>query len=1248
MGELYKWAGATPDDALAHAKGYIIGDASAQIKFRRGVDLSLTFDTKAAVQGAMGDNDVSVSLTADLEAHAGLQAEAELPLDLFMPPGAGLVARFRAGGDVSASIALTATLDAGELLVRLTPTFSGPWAGMLDLVAEELDLSVGVWAHVEIAAEILGQAVLAGFIVPSEDPAQQPGFTALFNFRAGYIYGYGFSVVVNVGFLQPDRFISRLSERLTDIAVRELDRHAATLGGPATEEAAAMARLLIPLGLHTAYQVGMAIASGGDRKANAVTGIGDQLIHQAQSIVLRAVTQYAAKELGRLLDPRLVVDAMLVMSDPSVVIAPFQTIEQAVGKLATTDVATADAMLDAVEALIAAVEGLLATPLFTGPRVGQARHTLAILWSGTQLLHAIVDAATPSAADNAVFTSTVAPLPGAAAFAAEIPHAGPQPTLGDLVAFLAGEVFDEVLAGVAWLAPVTKWLEQALRGGATLRSLFGQFFPPGKQSVPQIVDGLSPILAAATAKVRSDALDPVIAATDSNPVLHDLLSDVADPLLDALPVVALAGLAQLDRDDDAAKRVREALAAIAFQAVAKFVFDVTEKLADDALTHQAAGLTAAADDIHTHGGDSATYHQLSTIGVGAVLTVDEAEQLMRISTGALTTTDDALQKTLAVVARSAGPIDRLTDPHRVMALQQLLANDDAPVGADLNGAVSNIADAGVELARGAIAPYLEFAAAWLGRRIEDLADDAGKAIAQAINWVTGQLKELELKEEQLTARIRDLAGFIEQELGALANEIANIAAAVRSVVDSVIGDLEARGDALIDLIIPAGPVRDAAKGFWHALLGAAQGIADGILGLVEDGARAASDLLTAAAATGRVSSQSVDDHVRSTLFARSNQKLAAGLTVTGVTYPITVTSADAAGASWNRIAASPAYRTAADAAVGHAQAAANYQAEKANCQVVHDQVITAEQAMSAAGDLTLGHPLEVRIDSPHTGSANPGRPRLQLRLVGVNRTFVEPTLGIPPRVVLRINEVSIPLQGSWWWVDGSDLVLAAQLVPSEEPPHAVQLDRFSPEIIETVSVGPDLSPASHVPRPGPGMYATSLRPPDAAGSQDGGNVDVLREPLRPFPSIYQTTVLSSTVAPRGGTVLVTWPATPLWIPPLAELPELPARLGVNTIQVALFDGADHRDTDIATIGIVPPDRDLRAEIATRAYLRWEAGGRRDGYDVADWMAAQAEILHPLIATEAYLLAGSNARSRDRALENWLRAEQAVILSMFGS
>lgn len=48
-------------------------------------------------------------------------------------------------------------------------------------------------------------------------------------------------------------------------------------------------------------------------------------------------------------------------------------------------------------------------------------------------------------------------------------------------------------------------------------------------------------------------------------------------------------------------------------------------------------------------------------------------------------------------------------------------------------------------------------------------------------------------------------------------------------------------------------------------------------------------------------------------------------------------------------------------------------------------------------------------------------------LRGANRTFVEPTLGLAQRVILRINDVAVAHDGNWWWLDGSDLVLAARL-----------------------------------------------------------------------------------------------------------------------------------------------------------------------------------------------------------------------------
>jgi hypothetical protein len=101
------------------------------------------------------------------------------------------------------------------------------------------------------------------------------------------MYGSGVSAIANVGFLQPDRLVSRLGERFADLAADAIEQHAATIADQTARDAAdagaAIARLLIPLGAEAAYQVGAAVVADGDRRSNAVKAIGDQLIHQAQT-----------------------------------------------------------------------------------------------------------------------------------------------------------------------------------------------------------------------------------------------------------------------------------------------------------------------------------------------------------------------------------------------------------------------------------------------------------------------------------------------------------------------------------------------------------------------------------------------------------------------------------------------------------------------------------------------------------------------------------------------------------------------------------------------------------------------------------------------------------------------------------------------------------------------------------------------------------------------------------------------------
>lgn len=1315
--ELYRWTAATPADSVVHGRGYVIGTATGEISFRRGLDISASFDTKAAISGSFGGSAAGVALSAQAEIKAGLQLQAKLPLDIFTAPGAGLVVRLSLGASAAASVAVVGTLDIGQLVEKLLPDFGGAWETLLPLIVDELDISIGVWAHVEVAAEVQAQAVAAVSILPSNDPAQPPGFTFQFSFRAGFMFGAGVSVVVNVGLLQPERMVARLGERLANVAVDGFDARAATISDAAAREAAyvagALARVLIPLGLEGAYQVGVAAIAPTDRTQKATTATSDQLIHQAQLLVVRAVVQFGAKELSRVLNTSVVIDAMLLLDDPGVVLQPLTNVVAAVEALHTADSVTGAQFLTTVEAVIAAVEGVLDTPLLSSTRIDLVRRATAIAWCGAQLIQAVTThAATPSLTDARQFRSTIAPLPDrGGALGKHIPHPGPHPTLGDIVAFLTTKVLSELEDEVPWAAQVGAWLGTALgvTGGgipAVFGALFGTLLSPVSATADQIVAALSPAITEATTRLRDQALHPLIVASAGDPPLAALLNDIVDPLLDTIPVVVLPSLAQL-HDDTAAERAREAMAAIVVQSLGKFIQDITLRLVEDAMGRESTGLSDKADDIGANGANSATYHELSQLGLGAMLTVSEAEKLLRITAAALWDADTAMHHALAVT--SANSTAALTDAtSRADHLRQLLHDDQLPTGVDLLAGCRQLTSSALVLGSEVIPPYLDFAAGWLGRRINDLADEGAHLAAQFITWAQGKIAELGADIATLGNQINYWIGQFDQAMGAIATLVSQLARAMKDELEMAIrNDLYARGDRLIDEIVPDLPHwREEARKTFHGLVDATLSVGESVLDLIYAAAAAAADALNAAAQSGQVSAAGMHNHVQATIYTSSRVHLASGLSVNGVPFPVTVTSADIAGATWSRVSKSAAYEKVITDGMQHAQDASNARGQRRNNEAVLARDITAQQALAAAHDLVPGAPLNVTIETPSTGVAAAGHARLQIRLRGANRTFVEPTLGLAQRVILRINDVAVEHDGSCWWVDGHDLVLAARLVPeTPEPATGQTVGHFSlaagplvvppmhtRRLVETVTVvraddalrpdalnvdsrrfkdgsngrpgegrgnsymrvvpPTDVTTAADQP-PGSAPLQTAmvgpgspLRAPDHTQlARDGGNLDVYEDPPRPRPTIHQTTPVSRQTPPAGGTVVVNWPNTMLWVPPTSALPAFTGVRGLNTIQVAVYDGAGRKSSDVATVVLQGPDNDLRHQVEQAAYFRWLQRGRPPGNGSDDWLAAEADILHFRIQTLAFQYAGNRKFTPDRALEDWLRAEQAMHLHM---
>ena len=254
--ELFSLGAATPEGAEVHGAATVQARAEAGASFRRGIQLSAGIDFQANVGGDLGDQ-LSASLDAGVGARAGVALQAGFPLDLFSE--AGLVARFRAQAEAAAFIraGLALRLDAFRDLTR--DRVPGAFGRLLEIFFEETAIQAGLWARAAFAAQVLGEATLAGSLTPG--PGREAGFTFSARYGAGLGYGAGVDFVANLAVEDPRRLLDRMADELTAVVLAEVDALVETVDAPAEiERAVGAARIILPAATRTFANLGFTLA----------------------------------------------------------------------------------------------------------------------------------------------------------------------------------------------------------------------------------------------------------------------------------------------------------------------------------------------------------------------------------------------------------------------------------------------------------------------------------------------------------------------------------------------------------------------------------------------------------------------------------------------------------------------------------------------------------------------------------------------------------------------------------------------------------------------------------------------------------------------------------------------------------------------------------------------------------------------------------------------------------------------------
>ena len=490
-GEVFRLGATTPPNAFAHASAYVQASAQADWSLRRGIDFTVGFDLQGKVDAEAGSSGVSGSFAAGVDVSGALAIQAELPIDLFSVDGAGLIARLRAKLALTAFVSAALTLDRSVLEQTLRANFGEPMSSLLDIVLEELDLEAGLWGRASLAIEALGEAVLAGTLLPSADNGAGLTFSTCYDTAFGY--GAGMHFLANLGFPHPQRLFTRLTGEVCDQLLALV-----TPSDPYKSDAVSVGlgalHTLLPVAMRGLFQLGMSLTGDPPAAQQTATGaLASSLITQAQQVVLKAVTELATGLLGdALTDPRLASAlSRLTSAQLDTVTAQLTTLQNNCGDLAGIAISDIDQWLTGLLACLSTVSDLLNSLIGFGVQAevtSNVQSWTTMLWAAGTLIQRIISWADDVNSGSPFGTDTVTPDPPASV-ATIVKPVGGSVTYTDVAAYLIGskvvaaDLETALRAAIPQSAAAFDWLNTVLQitPGQLVQSLFQELAAPSDQ-----------------------------------------------------------------------------------------------------------------------------------------------------------------------------------------------------------------------------------------------------------------------------------------------------------------------------------------------------------------------------------------------------------------------------------------------------------------------------------------------------------------------------------------------------------------------------------------------------------------------------------------------------------------------------------------------------------------------------------------------------------------------------------------------
>ena len=941
--------------------------------------------------------------------------------------------------------------------------------------------------------------------------------------------------------------------------------------------------------------------------------------------MLKAVTELATGLLGdALTDPRLASAlSRLTSAQLDTVTAQLTTLQNNCGDLAGIAISDIDQWLTGLLACLSTVSDLLNSLIGFGVQAevtSNVQSWTTMLWAAGTLIQRIISWADDVNSGSPFGTDTVTPDPPASV-ATIVKPVGGSVTYTDVAAYLIGskvvaaDLETALRAAIPQSAAAFDWLNTVLQitPGQLVQSLFQELAAPSDQQAAALIGQLTTAAAdALTNHILPELLDPLAAATAADANLSAFVEDVVKPALAALPQVILPGLANLG-DADAPTRTREVVSALLLHIIEHFMSTTLKGLVDHAMTAAQAALNQAAADVSAAGADSPAVKDIEALAIVLLATCSEAAVLVPTpgDVANLLTLAGAVAADLQQLADDLfALIDELmqfglgSDATRSASLQAL-ANSDLPVNqTGLSQALSKVGDGALKTIGDVLSDLPTLIADHAANEVALFVQVIDQVAGKAVQAIKDGISAIQTEVNQLEQWIQNtLIPEIQKLLGELGGALTQFGQHVQTLIPQAVEAVRNAGLQIIESLMGGPPhswVQHAIVDLYNALFDAVEGLADLLGGILGTGATALGNILTAAAGGAHVTQDTADAAVRQGLLAASSTDLNFDLQVKalGATLldlgTITISAGNIGGVLHDLVSADGTYQSTLQTGMQTATQAAGLTAQQAAAQT---QAATGSADLTAlqeaVGFMTLAAPPVVQIVTPAPGTALPFGARVLITVSGVFRNFLEPTLGVAPRVVIRVNGLPWSYQSSDWSDDAQDPMkhmlqadLIAMPLPGYTAPATTALPAqsitttpgatavFDPQADQLQLQADPASTPSGTPVPDPQLIDVSQQPP---WTQRALLHQALQDPSG--TATGQLTGQGRVTAPgtaRPGLLPIV-ASSPPWVlagPPPDPLvshsiPAMIGKFGLNTLEVAVADGAGHTATAATTVVILP-------------------------------------------------------------------------------